>query len=295
MEQGKTITAALVKELRERTGAGMMQCKDYLKKSNADIDLAIDMMRKEGSLKAAKKGGRITAEGLVAIVVSDDNNSAAMVEVNSETDFVARGEDFQQFAHTVAQAALTNQCNNLPALLAANLQGHTVEDARMELIAKLGENINVRRVAYMQATGQLYAYVHGAKIGVLVDVTASDNHLGSDIAMHIAASSPIVIAADNVPDEIIAKEKEIYSAQAQESGKPADIIEKMVVGRISKFLDEVSLHGQAFVKNPDMKVKQLLEEKKATVNHFTRFEVGEGIEKREDDFVAEVMAQARGE
>ncbi len=295
MEQGKPITAALVKELRERTGAGMMQCKQYLQKSNADIDLAIDMMRKEGSLKAAKKDGRITAEGLVTIAVSDDSHSAVMVEVNSETDFVSRGEDFQQFANSIAQVALEKQCKDVASLLAATVDERTVEDIRMELIAKLGENINVRRLVYMQAAGRLCAYIHGAKIGVLVDVSANDNNIGKDIAMHIAASNPIVIAADDVPDDIIAKEKEIYSAQAAESGKPADIIEKMVEGRIRKFLDEVSLHGQAFVKNPDMKIKQLLKEKNATINLFTRFEVGEGIEKREDNFVAEVMAQARGD
>ena len=293
-ESGKTIPAALVKELRERTSAGMMECKKYLQKAEGDIELAIDLMRKEGSLKAAKKEGRTTAEGVV--VIAGDGKAAVMLEVNCETDFVTRGDDFQQFTNTVVTAALANRTDTIEALSAVALDtGKTVEETRAELIAKIGENINLRRVTLIQSESRASFYVHGGKIGVVVDLSVDNDALGKDIAMHIAATSPLVVDASQVPTQLIEKEKEIYSSQAQESGKPADIIEKMVAGRIKKYLDEVCLLGQPFVKNPDVKIEQLLADANAKVNRFERFVVGEGIEKAADNFVEEVMAQARGE
>lgn len=292
-EQGKPIPAALVKELRERTLAGMMECKKYLVASEGDVELAIDNMRKDGQLKAAKKAGRTTAEGTV--VIASDDSAVVLLEINSETDFVAIGDDFNDFANKVINVALANRCQDIDSLKTQALDGSTVEEVRAALIAKVGENISLRRIIFMQPQGKACYYIHSKKIGVLVDITCDDESLGKDIAMHIAATSPIVVDAANVPAEAIEKEREIFSAQAAESGKPAEIIEKMVTGRINKYLEEVSLTGQAFVKNPDVKVGQLLKDANATVNAFHRVVVGEGIEKAADNFVEEVMAQARGE
>ena len=292
-DKSQPITAALVKDLRERTAAGMMECKKYLVKTGGDIEAAIEMMRKDGSLKAAKKAGRTTAEGI--IVALSEGNVAVLVEVNCETDFVSIGEDFQQFANAVAQTALSNRCATVEALSTADMGGKTVEQKRADLVAKIGENINVRRIVLLEAQGTISSYTHSKNIGVLVDVSNGDDALGKDIAMHIAASAPLVVSSDQVPAELIEKEKEIYTAQAQESGKPAEIIEKMVVGRVKKYLDEVCLLGQPFVKNPDVNIEQLLKGTSATINSFHRLSVGEGIEKEESNFVEEVMAQARGE
>ena len=292
-DKSQPITAALVKDLRERTAAGMMECKKYLVKTGGDIEAAIEMMRKDGSLKAAKKAGRTTAEGI--IVALSEGNVAVLVEVNCETDFVSIGEDFQQFANAVAQTALSNRCATVEALSTADMGGKTVEQKRADLVAKIGENINVRRIVLLEAQGTISSYTHSKNIGVLVDVSNGDDALGKDIAMHIAASAPLVVSSDQVPAELIEKEKEIYTAQAQESGKPAEIIEKMVVGRVKKYLDEVCLLGQPFVKNPDVNIEQLLKGASATINSFHRLSVGEGIEKEESNFVEEVMAQARGE
>lgn len=292
-DTSKPISAALVKELRERTSAGMMECKKYLQKVAGNIEQAIDLMRKEGTLKAAKKEGRTTAEGIIVIV--SEESVAAMVEINCETDFVSRGEDFQNFANAVAGAALANRAETVEALLAADIDGKTVEQTRADLIAKIGENINVRRVKLVVATGTVSHYVHSDKIGVVVDISGGDSELAKDIAMHIAASAPVVVNATDVPEDLINKEREIYTAQANESGKPAEIIEKMVLGRINKYLDEVSLMGQPFVKNPELKISQLLSNANAKVNQFYRYCVGEGVEKQASNFVEEVMAQARGE
>jgi len=286
------ITAALVKELRERTGAGMMECKKALQENNGDIEAAIEAMRISGQAKAAKKAGRVAAEGLIS--VSQDGNRAAMVEINSETDFVAKGDDFKAFCSAVAQAALSHQTTNLDALLAATLEsGKTVEESRKDLIAKIGENIGVRRVTLSEANN-LGVYLHGTRIGVLVELDGGDADLAKDIAMHIAASRPVCVASDNVPAELLEKEKEIFSAQAAESGKPPEIIEKMVHGRIAKYLKEVTLLGQPFVKDPEQSVEKLLKQANAKALGFTRFEVGEGIEKKVDNFVEEVMQQASG-
>ncbi len=289
------ITAALVKELRERTGAGMMECKKMLVETDGDIEAAIESMRKSGAAKADKKADRIAAEGLIALEVGADNKSAVLVEVNCETDFVAKGDDFVNFASAVVKQALTSGVKDVAALAESSLpSGASVEDTRRELIAKIGENISVRRFERVETDGVVGAYLHGSRIGVLVELKGGDAALAKDIAMHVAATKPACVSEADVPAELIEKEKEIFSAQAAESGKPPEIIEKMVTGRIAKFLKEITLVGQPFVKDPDQTVAKLLESNGAEVVRFARLEVGEGIEKKEEDFVAEVMAQAKG-
>jgi elongation factor Ts len=291
-----TITAAMVKELRERTGAGMMECKKALVETGGDLDAAIDNLRKSGAAKAEKKAGRIAAEGAV-IIALDGAKTAVAVEVNSETDFVAKDDNFRRFADQVAATALRQTPADVSALADCRLDsGETVEEARQQLVAKIGENIGLRRFVRMQAQGdRLGSYVHGnQKIGVLVDISGGDDELAKDLAMHVAASRPVCVAEDQVPSDLLDKEREIFTAQAAESGKPADIVEKMVTGRIKKFLKEVTLMGQPFVKDPDKTVANLLKEKGAVVHGFLRYEVGEGIEKKEENFAAEVMAQVRG-
>jgi elongation factor Ts len=289
------ITAALVKELRERTGAGMMECKKALVEMNGDIEAAAEHMRKTGMAKADKKAGRAAAEGLIVIKLSDDAKTAAMVEVNCETDFVAKDENFVKFANAVGDCALANKPADVETLSTLALaDGNSVEDTRKALIAKIGENMNVRRMSIMEAQGSLSVYSHGSRIGVAVDLVGGNDELGKDLAMHIAASRPICVDESEVPQVTLDKEKEIYTAQAQESGKPADIIEKMVQGRIKKYLKEITLLGQPFVKDPDQTVEQLLGKEKATVNAFVRLEVGEGVEKKSENFADEVMAQIKG-
>jgi len=291
------ITAALVKELRERTGAGMMECKKALVETNGDIDAAIDLMRKSGAAKAEKKAGRVAAEGVIIIKTTDDKKLAAIVEVNSETDFVARDENFLNFANAVAEAALAGKIATLDALKEAKLaSGETVEEARTALVAKIGENIGVRRVQLVEAgEGILGSYIHGGRIGVVVAIDNGDDELVKDIAMHVAAVNPQFVNPEDISEEVYNKEKEIFTAQALESGKPADIVEKMIEGRMRKFAAEICLTGQAFVKDPSITVGKLLADKNASVTAMVRLEVGEGIEKKEDDFAAEVMAQVKGE
>lgn len=294
------ITAALVKELRERTGAGMMECKKALVETNGDIEAAIENMRKSGQAKAAKKAGRTAADGVIVIKTSPDSRSAVIVEVNCETDFVAKDDNFQSFAEAVAERALHSDVSDVDALMALPLhegEDTTIEEARQGLVAKIGENMNVRRFERVSAEGVLASYQHGVRIGVLVDID-SDAELGRDIAMHVAASNPVCVDEDGVPSELLAKEREIVETQAKESGKPDNIVEKMVEGRMRKYLGEITLKGQPFVKDPDMTVGKLLDSKGATVSGFVRFEVGEGIQKKSEDFREEVMAQAaaaRGE
>ncbi len=289
------ITAAQVRELRERTGGvGMMECKKALTLANGNMELAIEELRKSGIAEADKKGSRVAAEGIVIIRQSADNKHAILVEINCETDFVARDANFLTFADAVAQTALAAKVSDVAALGALTLTGTqmTVEEARKTLIAKIGENVSVRRIALTHAgTACVGSYLHGNRIGVLVELDVDNLTLAKDIAMHIAASKPIVVSPSDVPADIVAKEKEIYMAQAATSGKPQDIIEKMVVGRMKKYLDEVSLLGQPFVKDPDMTVASLLTKNRAKVTGFTRFEVGEGIEKEKEDFVEAVMSQ----
>ena len=289
------ISASTVKELRERTGAGMMDCKKALEEANGDIEVAIENMRKSGIAKAAKKAGRIAAEG--KIVLRREGEQAVIVEVNCETDFVAKDENFSRFADGAADTVLSGKPADLAQLGAMPLaggSGQTVEAVRTELVAKIGENISVRRFMLLTSQGVIGMYLHGVRIGVLVDMTGGNEELARDIAMHIAASKPVCVNADQVPQELLDQEKAVFASQAQESGKPAEIIEKMVSGRISKFLKEITLLGQPFVKDPDVTVEKLLKSSNATVNSFVRYEVGEGLEKKVDNFVEEVMAQAKG-
>ncbi|USD36774.1 MULTISPECIES: translation elongation factor Ts [Ferrimonas] len=282
------ITAALVKELRDRTGAGMMDCKKALVETNGDIELAIENMRKSGQAKAAKKAGRIAAEGV--IIVKSNDGLAAMVEVNCETDFVARDENFLAFANKVADVALAGKIDNIDALNAAELDGNTVEVTRANLVAKIGENMNVRRVVLVEGAN-LGAYIHGGKIGVVAALNGGDEALAKDIAMHVAASNPQFVKPEDVDADVVANERRIQVEIAVNSGKPQEIAEKMVEGRMKKFTGEISLTGQPFVKDPSMNVGKLLKDAGADVATFVRLEVGEGIEKAEEDFAAEVAAQ----
>ena len=287
------ITAALVKELRERTGAGMMECKKILTETDGDIEVAIEELRKKGAAQADKKAGRIAAEGTIVTLV--DGNVGVAIEVNSETDFSAKNESFVAFSNQVAAAVMTHKPADMDSLASSSIDGsQTVEEARQALIQEIGENIGVRRFEIIEGASDetIGAYQHGNKIAVLVRTTGGSQDLAKDIAMHVAASKPVCVSVEEVPADLLAKEREIFAAQAAESGKPAEIMEKMVDGRIRKYLNEVTLKGQAFVKDPDQTVEKLLKSAGADVQQFVRYEVGEGIEKKEDDFVAEVMEQA---
>lgn len=291
------ITASMVKELRERTGSGMMECKKALQETDGDIDVAIENMRKSGMAKADKKSGRVAAEGRVVIAISDDKKSAAVVEVNCETDFVSGGDDFLGFVTAIANTALANKPADVAALSALTLEGasETIEEARKAKIAKIGENIQLRRFELLETQdGSFGSYLHGARMGVLVEMANGSDELIKDVAMHIAASNPLCVDESEVPAKTLEKEKEILRAQALESGKPADIVEKMLAGRIRKYLAEITLLGQSFVKDPDKTVEILLADAGATVNRFVRYEVGEGIEKKVENFADEVMAQVNG-
>ena len=288
------VTAAMVKDLRERTGAGMMECKKALVETGGDIEAAVEHLRKSGLAQADKKAGRTAAEGKIALAVSDDNRKAVMVEVNSETDFVAKDANFVSFADAVAGNALAQDGTDIDALMGSQINGGSVEEARQALVAKIGENIQVRRMVNTSTDGVLGAYVHGGKIGVLVDLEGGDEALARDIAMHIAAMSPEFISVDDVPEDVIAKEKDILVAQAADSGKPQEIIEKMVTGRLRKHLSGITLHGQPFVKDSDLTVEKLLSQAGASVSGFERLAVGEGIEVEESNFADEVMQQVQG-
>ncbi|MBT3504233.1 MAG: elongation factor Ts [Piscirickettsiaceae bacterium] len=290
------ITAALVKELRERTGSGMMECKKALVASNGDIDAAIEAMRKSGLAKADKKSDRVAADGVIAIETSDDGKRAVMLEVNSETDFVAKAEDFIGFVSQVGKTVLEAQPADLDALMALSLDnGESIDTVRQTLIAKIGENIQIRRFTIMNVEdGVIGSYRHGDRIGSMVKLTGGDMALAKDIAMHVAASRPQAISATDLPAELLEKERDIVATQARDSGKPEAIIDKMVEGRMKKFVNEISLLGQDFVKDPDVTVEKLVAKASATVNEIACYEVGEGIEKKQDNFAEEVMAQARG-
>ena len=291
------ITAALVKELRERTGAGMMECKKALVETDGDIEVAIENMRKSGQAKAAKKAGRVAAEGVIVIKQSDDGKQGCMVEVNCETDFVAKDDNFISFADAVAERVLASDAADVEALMGLALhdgEDTTIEEARQALISKIGENMGLRRFArFNSENGILANYRHGVRIGVVVDCEGGNADLARDVAMHIAATNPVCIDEDQVPAEVLDKEREIIEAQSKDSGKPAEIIEKMVNGRIAKYLKEITLVGQPFVKDPDTTVGKLLKKEGAKLASFTRFEVGEGIEKKQENFAEEVMAQAK--
>jgi elongation factor Ts len=285
------ITASLVKELRERTGSGMMECKKALVETDGDIEAAAELMRKSGAAKADKKAGRVAADGAIKLMVSDDAKTAVILEINSETDFVAKDDNFQAFADQVLAVIAEHQPASVEQLASLQLEsGQSVEEARQALIGKVGENIQVRRFQRVESDASIASYAHGARIGVLVDSSA-DADLARDIAMHIAAVNPQFVDQNAIPAEFIEKEKGILIAQAESSGKPAEIIEKMIQGRLDKFLAEVTLMGQPFVKDPDQKVSKLLANAGAEVNSFIRYEVGEGIEKKVEDFAAEVASQ----
>ena len=288
------VTAALVKELRERTGLGMMECKKALVAAEGDIERAIDDLRKSGQAAAAKKAGRVAAEGVIAIAASEDNKLAVMVEVNSETDFVARDESFLKFADSVAQTALANKEADVEKIAQqATAEGATVEEARNSLVQQIGENIQVRRAGILNSDSIVGSYVHGGKIGVLVSLEGGNEEVARDIAMHVAAINPSIVTADQVDPELLEREKEIIRAQPDMEGKPAEIMEKMVEGRVQRFLKEISLVDQPFVKDPSTSVGDYAKKAGATVVAFLRLEVGEGIEKEEEDFAAEVMAQLK--
>ncbi|MDY6928316.1 MAG: translation elongation factor Ts [Pseudomonadota bacterium] len=282
------VTAALVKELRERTGAGMLDCKKALVETDGDIELAIENMRKSGQAKAAKKAGRIAAEGVILTKV--EAGKATMLELNCETDFVARDEGFLAFGNKLLDVAFENNLNDIEALNAAEVEGGVVSEVRDALVAKIGENISPRRVLTVEGDN-LGAYVHGGRIGVVALLTGGEEELAKDVAMHVAASSPQFVKPEQVPAEVVEKEKAIQIEIAMQSGKPAEIAEKMVVGRMKKFTGEISLTGQPFVKDPSVSVGELLKSNNADVVNFVRFEVGEGIEKKTEDFAAEVAAQ----
>lgn len=287
-----SISASMVKELRDRTGAGMMECKKALVESGGSMDEAVEALRKSGQAKADKKSGRIAAEGRVEI--AEDGNKALLVEINSETDFVAKDENFMAFAEAVAKAALSGGITDVAALNAAKLaDGRTVETARTDLVAKIGENITVRRVAQIESAGRVGSYTHGARIGAAVAMEGGDAELARDIAMHIAATNPTCVDEDGVPAGLLDRERRIFAEQAAESGKPAEIVEKMVAGRVAKFLKEITLLGQPFVKDPDITVGKLLTKAGAKVTAIVRFEVGEGIEKKQENFAEEVMKQIK--
>ncbi len=289
------ITASMVKELRERTGAGMMECKKALVETGGQMDEAAEHLRKAGIAKADKKAGRIAAEGTVLVQVDEGAECAALLEVNSETDFVAKDENFSAFARQLAELIVSERPADLAALGRLQGDGGSVEEMRQALVAKVGENIQLRRFEVRRAQGgQFGAYRHGTRIGVLVELEGGDAALAKDIAMHIAASRPLCIAEDQVPRDVLDKERAIFAAQAAESGKPPEIVEKMVQGRLKKFLGEITLLGQPFVKDPDQSVGKLLKAAGARVTYFQRYEVGEGIEKKQEDFAAEVMAQVKG-
>lgn len=287
-ETKMAVTAALVKELRERTAAGMLDCKKALVETDGDIELAIENMRKNGQAKAAKKAGRIAAEGVILTKVA--KGVATMMEVNSETDFVARDDGFVKFGQKLIEVAFANKINDMDTLNNTEVDGVKISELRDNLVAKIGENISPRRVVSVEGDN-LGAYVHSARIGVIAILKGGDEELAKDIAMHVAASSPQFVKPEDVPAEVVAKEKEIQLDIALQSGKPPEIAEKMISGRMKKFTGEISLTGQPFVKDPSILVADLLKSKGAEVINFVRYEVGEGIEKKEEDFAAEVAAQ----
>ncbi|WP_428086748.1 translation elongation factor Ts [Candidatus Thioglobus sp.] len=290
------ITAALVKELRERTGAGMMDCKKALTETAGDMEAAIDLMRASGAAKAAKKSGRVAAEGLVKVNVSSDNKTATILEINSETDFVTKGDAFIAFVDSLGALALKTTPANIDEFMKQTLDnGNSLEKAREDIVAKVGENVSIRRVQTLSVdTGVIGAYKHGERIAVLAILEGGDEALAKDIAMHIAATRPECISEDQLDPALLEREKAIFIEQAQESGKPDNIIEKMIGGRMKKFVNEVTLYGQAFVKDPDTTVGALAKSNNAVVKSFVRYEVGEGIEKKEENFADEVAAQMKG-
>jgi elongation factor Ts len=286
------VKPAMVKELRERTGAGMMDCKKALVDANGDLDSAAELLRKQGQAKADKKASRVAAEGRVVLKSDERAGRYALVEVNSETDFVAKDDNFRGFAERVAGVVLENRPASVEALMALSADGRTLEEGRLDLVTKVGENINVRRFDVIESKGNVGTYLHGSRIGVLVDLDGGTPELARDMAMQVASLAPRYLSADDVPKDVLAKEREIIVAQTAEEKKPPEILAKMVDGKLRKFVDEITLTGQSFVKDDKKRVRDVLAANKAKVKGFRRFEVGEGIDKKATDFVSEVMAQA---
>ena len=287
------ISAGLVKELRDRTAAGMMDCKKALTETDGDIERAVELLRQIGAASAERKAGRIAAEGVIDQLVDEEGRRGVVVEVNCETDFVAKDESFRQFVRAVAQSVLEYDPDNLESLSQMTLGDGTIETARQKLIGQVGENVSIRRYErIIEENGLIAGYLHGTRIGVLVSVEGQKTGLARDVAMHVAASKPLCVSEDQMPADVLEREKSIFLAQARDSGKPDDIIQRMVDGKIKKYLNENTLLGQVYVKDPDISVGQLLDTAKVRVNQMARFEVGEGLEKRQTDFVSEVMAQA---
>lgn len=288
------ITAAMVKELREITSAGMMDCKKALAETDGDMDAAIEFLRKKGMAGADKKAGRLAAEGVIAIAISDDKKTAAIAEVNCETDFVAKGDEFKAFADEIASIALANKTTDIDTIMGQTMaNGKTVDETRREMIAKIGENMGLRRVEIVETNGEIGQYQHGEKIGVVVAMDGGDEALIRDVAMHVAAVKPQAVSADDLDAAVVEKERAFQIEQAQSSGKPMEIIEKMIEGRMRKFVGEITLLGQSFVKDPDQTVEKLLKANSAMVTSFVRLEVGEGIEKQETNFADEVAEAAK--
>ena len=286
------ISAGLVKELRDRTAAGMMDCKKALTETDGDIERAVELLRQIGAASAERKAGRIAAEGVIDQLVDEEGRRGVVVEVNCETDFVAKDESFRQFVRAVAQSVLEYDPDNLESLSQMTLGDGTIETARQKLIGQVGENVSIRRFErIIEENGLIAGYLHGTRIGVLVSVEGQKTGLARDVAMHVAASKPLCVSEDQMPADVLEREKSIFLAQARDSGKPDDIVQRMVDGKIKKYLNENTLLGQVYVKDPDISVGQLLDTAKVKVNQMVRFEVGEGLEKRQTDFVSEVMAQ----
>jgi elongation factor Ts len=288
------VTASMVKELRERTGAGMMECKKALVETNGDLEAAADHLRKTGLAQADKKASRIAAEGTIVLASNEDKTETVMVEINCETDFVAKDANFQAFAKAVAENALSLGSDDVESLMASELNGTSLELARQALVSKIGENVQVRRISRISGNGNIGAYVHGGRIGALVNMEGGNEELAHDIAMHVAALNPEFIDVDDVPADVLEKEKQFLISQAADSGKPADIIEKMVSGRMRKHLSSITLLGQDFVKDGDVTVAKLLQQNDASIKEITRLAVGEGIEKKQENFADEVMQQVKG-
>ena len=289
-----SISASMVKELRDRTGAGMMECKKALQESNGNIDSAIELLRTTGQAKAEKKAKRVAAEG--KIVIKNNLANAVIVEINSETDFAANDSNFTDFANSIADALLQNEISDINSLNDLKLfDDVSIEEARTNLISKIGENISIRRFDKIHQAVNIGEYSHGSRIGVIVSLDKSDPDLAKDIAMHIAASNPICLDKEDIPKDLVSREKRIFLEQASSSGKPPEIIEKMVEGRMKKFFKEITLLGQSFIKDPDISIRDLLDKSEAKVQSFIRYEVGEGIEKKEENFADEVMKQIKGD
>ncbi len=288
-----TITATAVKELREKTGVGMMEAKKALEEAGGDFEQAVDILRKKGLSAAAKKATRVAAEGMIASWISGDAKTGVIIEVNSETDFVAKNEEFQKFAGRLAELVGSANPADVEALSKLSLDGAAVEATRQALVQKIGENISIRRFARFETSGRLALYLHGTRIGVMVDLTGGDEQLGKDVAMHIAAANPLYLSRETVPADALERERSIYEAQAKETGKPANVIAKIVDGKLEKFFGDICLVEQVFIKDPDgkLKVKQVL--KNAAVSRFVRFQLGEGLEKKKENFADEVAAQLK--